>query len=129
MNLVCIGGGGLTAVLSALYFSPQLARILQKRHLKRHSALNRTLSLTYDDGPGSSLTPKVLDLLAKHQAKATFFLLGSRSLKNPEVISRIVLEGHEVGCHSQSHLHAWKNWPWKVMQDVDRGYETLSRWL
>jgi len=87
------------------------------------------LSLTYDDGPGESLTPRVLDALAARDAKATFFLLGRRAAAAPGVADRVRDAGHEIGCHSHGHLHAWKTPPWRSAADVARGYETLSAWL
>jgi chitooligosaccharide deacetylase len=62
------------------------------------------ISLTFDDGP-SAWTEAVLDLLAANGARATFFLLGSAASERPEVVRRIVAEGHEVGNHSWSHPH------------------------
>lgn len=62
------------------------------------------ISLTFDDGP-SAWTEAVLDLLAANGAQATFFLLGSAASERPEVVRRIVADGHEIGNHSWSHPH------------------------
>lgn len=59
--------------------------------------------LTFDDGPNSELTPKVLDTLKKHEVKALFFVVGERATENPELIKRILSEGHQIGNHTQSH--------------------------
>lgn len=59
---------------------------------------DRVVALTLDDGP-SSATPRLLDVLAKHGARATFFLIGEHLRERPEVARRIVEEGHEVGHH------------------------------
>jgi peptidoglycan/xylan/chitin deacetylase (PgdA/CDA1 family) len=56
-------------------------------------------ALTLDDGPDPALTPRVLDLLRGHEARATFFLLGSRARAHPELVRRILEEGHEIGNH------------------------------
>jgi len=88
-----------------------------------------TLCLTYDDGPGESLTPRLLAALAAHDARATFFLLGRRAAVSPQIADRVRDAGHEIGCHSHGHLHAWKTPPWRSAADVARGYETLSAWL
>ncbi|HEY7987696.1 MAG TPA: polysaccharide deacetylase family protein [Lapillicoccus sp.] len=57
------------------------------------------VGLTFDDGPHPELTDAILDVLAKHDAEATFFLIGDRVVGNGRVVSRIVDEGHEVGDH------------------------------
>ncbi len=61
------------------------------------------VALTFDDGPDPKLTPKLLDLLAAHHAKATFFVLGKRVAQCPEIVARGAREGHEIGNHSWSH--------------------------
>src|SRR5436309_12611810 len=61
------------------------------------------IALTFDDGPSAKLTPKLLDLLAAHQIKATFFLIGENAAQYPDIVAREVKEGHEVANHSWSH--------------------------
>lgn len=61
------------------------------------------IALTFDDGPSPKLTPKLLDLLAAHHIKATFFVIGQNVVEHPEVVARAVREGHEIGNHSWSH--------------------------
>lgn len=63
----------------------------------------RALHLTFDDGPHPEHTPALLDLLAAHRARATFFLIGHHAERNPDVVERIVREGHALGNHSWSH--------------------------
>jgi len=62
------------------------------------------VALTFDDGPDPVHTPQILDLLAQNQARATFFLLGEYVDRYPELVKRIVDEGHTVGNHTYSHL-------------------------
>lgn len=61
------------------------------------------LSLTYDDGPDPEFTPRVLDLLAEHGARATFFLLADRAERHPGLVARMLAEGHEIGLHGIDH--------------------------
>ncbi|MFZ1391996.1 MAG: polysaccharide deacetylase family protein [Dokdonella sp.] len=61
------------------------------------------LYLTFDDGPNVGYTERVLDVLAAHSAKATFFLLGEQVEAHPAVVRRIVDEGHQLGNHSYNH--------------------------
>lgn len=71
-----------------------------------HSNPNNTrnqIAITFDDGPNPVYTPVVLDLLAKHKAKATFFCIGKQIEKHPEIVQRILSEGHVIGNHTYSH--------------------------
>jgi peptidoglycan/xylan/chitin deacetylase (PgdA/CDA1 family) len=62
------------------------------------------IALTFDDGP-SEWTGPLLDVLAANEARATFFVVGSMAERRPELLERIVAEGHELGNHSWSHPH------------------------
>lgn len=62
------------------------------------------LALTFDDGP-SEWTPAILDLLAEHHARATFFILGAEIAGHERTLLRALGEGHELGLHSWSHRH------------------------
>ena len=61
------------------------------------------VALTFDDGPNPTLTPRLLEILAKHNVKVTFFVLGECAHANPEVLKREKAEGHEIANHSWSH--------------------------
>lgn len=61
------------------------------------------VAITFDDGPTSALTPKLLDILKEHGAKATLFVIGQKAAEFPELLKRAVDEGHEIGNHSWSH--------------------------
>ncbi len=63
----------------------------------------RTIALTFDDGPDPVWTPKVLDVLSRHHAPATFFVLGSQVSRHPDITRRMVREGHELGIHTFTH--------------------------
>lgn len=63
----------------------------------------KMLALTFDDGPSPTFTQKILDLLAKYNAKATFFVMGKQAEMYPEIIRREHQEGHEIGNHTYSH--------------------------
>ena len=63
----------------------------------------KAVALTFDDGPHPAYTPQVLDLLARHGAKATFFMLGKLAARYPELVKRVHAEGHEIGNHSWDH--------------------------
>lgn len=61
------------------------------------------IAMTFDDGPSATLTPKLLDLLAAHHIKATFFVIGENVAEHPEIVARAAREGNEIGNHSWSH--------------------------
>jgi peptidoglycan-N-acetylglucosamine deacetylase len=61
------------------------------------------LALTYDDGPNDPHTLRLLDVLAKHNAKATFFLIGSYVRRRPDIARAVHAAGHEIGNHTYSH--------------------------
>ncbi|NOV03235.1 polysaccharide deacetylase family protein [Paenibacillus planticolens] len=71
----------------------------------RGSSQEKKVALTFDDGPDTRFTPKVLDALKANQVKATFFVLGSQASSHPDIIRRIVREGHVIGNHSYSHAN------------------------
>ncbi len=80
---------------------------LEKRYpgsfVTRGSGTSRDIALTFDDVPDPRYTPQVLDILARHRVRATFFVVGSRAAKHPELVRRMVREGHLVGNHSYNH--------------------------
>jgi peptidoglycan/xylan/chitin deacetylase (PgdA/CDA1 family) len=63
------------------------------------------LALTFDDGPNPAWTPPLLDLLAGHQVRATFFLLGGFAQAEPDLVRRVAAAGHLIGNHTWSHPH------------------------
>jgi chitooligosaccharide deacetylase NodB len=64
-----------------------------------------TVALTFDDGPHATYTPQVLDVLAEHQVKATFCLVGTQAQRYPALVRRIVAEGHALCNHSMNHAN------------------------
>src|SRR5437762_8675300 len=61
------------------------------------------IAMTFDDGPHTENTPRLLDMLAKRNIKATFFVVGECATEHPDILKRIVAEEHEIGNHSLSH--------------------------
>ncbi|MEG0128491.1 polysaccharide deacetylase family protein [Clostridium sp.] len=70
---------------------------------KRTPSKEKVVYLTFDDGPTSSVTPAVLDVLKQHDVKATFFVLGKMCEKYPDILKRTYNEGHLIANHSYSH--------------------------
>ena len=74
------------------------------------------LCLTFDDGPGPQ-TPAILDVLAEHAARGTFFVLGESVEGREEALGRTIADGHEIGNHTHSHPHAMD------MEDAELGHD------
>lgn len=86
------------------------------------------IAFTFDDGPDPVTTPRILALLAEHGARATFFVVGSRAEAHPELVERIVHEGHAVGSHTFTHSHAFHfGSPARQREDVQRGIDVVTR--
>ena len=100
--LLVAAGGGLTAYGAAYPRS----QIFGSTICRTNSA--RKLALTFDDGPNPALTPRLLDLLDLHDAKATFFVIGSFVRECPELVKEIVARGHAVGNHTETHPNLLK---------------------
>jgi peptidoglycan-N-acetylglucosamine deacetylase len=62
------------------------------------------MALTYDDGPNTAWTPKLLELLAKHDVKATFFSIGLYAREQPALLREVAAAGHAIGNHTYSHI-------------------------
>lgn len=77
--------------------------------------------LSFDDGPEPEHTPKLLDVLARHGVKASFFLVGEKIEQYPEIVARIVDEGHMIGNHSYSH---WSFRNMNLRKQLDEVYRT-----
>ncbi|QJT05879.1 glycosyltransferase [Streptomyces asoensis] len=79
------------------------------------------LVLTFDDGPDPVWTPKVLDVLKKHRAHAVFFVTGTMASRYPDLVQRMVDEGHEVGLHTFNHpdlsFQSQKRISWELSQN------------
>lgn len=64
----------------------------------------KLVAITFDDGPHPIFTPQILDILAKYNAKATFFVTGSKAQQFPDILKREVKEGHEIANHTYHHI-------------------------
>lgn len=86
------------------------------------------IAFTFDDGPDPETTPRVLELLARRGAKATFFVVGSRAEKHADLVRRIVAEGHALGTHTYGHSHFFHfGAPARQRADIERGIAVVER--
>jgi peptidoglycan-N-acetylglucosamine deacetylase len=96
-------------------------------HLPDGGTARREVAITIDDGPDPAVTPQVLQVLAQHAAKATFFCIGERAARHPELCRAIVAAGHDVENHGQRHpkmasLMGMRGWH----AEVDAAQQTLA---
>ena len=123
MISITIGVLGLLFLyLGVPWIYGQLARILLKQKTKERGAL----VLTFDDGPGSSLTPLILSILAESKAKATFFLLGRNIAGREAIVGQIAQQGHDICSHGYDHLNEWKVSPFRALSDIKRGWKAID---
>jgi len=85
------------------------------------------IALTFDDGPNMAWTPRLLDLLAEHNVKVTFFMLGSRAEQEPELVRRVAAEGHLIGSHSWSHPNLARTAAGLVREELTRTSAVLEQ--
>lgn len=85
------------------------------------------LALTFDDGPNPVWTPRLLDVLAEHGARATFFMVGRHAQAEVELARRVVAAGHLVGNHSWSHSNLAQSPAARVRNELQRTQETLEQ--
>jgi peptidoglycan/xylan/chitin deacetylase (PgdA/CDA1 family) len=85
----------------------------------------KTLYLSFDDGPHPTITPFVLQQLNKYNAKATFFCIGENVVKYPEVFQQLIDEGHATGNHSFHHINGWKTDVEDYIDDIKKADEYI----
>jgi peptidoglycan/xylan/chitin deacetylase (PgdA/CDA1 family) len=95
--------------------------------ITRFDTTERVVWLTIDDGPDARDTPEILDMLARHQAKATFFVVGRKVEQNPALCERMIAEGHAVENHTYSHPSGlWWAMPRPfVRREIERGSQAI----
>ncbi|HEX8984156.1 MAG TPA: glycosyltransferase [Bryobacteraceae bacterium] len=106
----------------------RVLRLLPSRWiLWRGKPALRQVALTFDDGPDAVATPRILDLLKRHGAHATFFLVGQKAAAHRGLVTRILDEGHEIGNHSYSHPEFEALTCCEAMREIERTEAVLKR--
>ncbi|MBG9737614.1 polysaccharide deacetylase family protein [Paenibacillus alvei] len=94
----------------------------------RRKRARRHIAFTFDDGPDPDYTPELLDLLRERGVKATFFVLGSKAEKYPELVKRMHEEGHQIGIHNYTHMPNWIMSPRNIRREhVERSADIIER--
>lgn len=86
----------------------------------------KIVALTFDDGPYSPYTEQLLDVLKEYEVPATFFVVGQNVEKNPELVRRIVLEGHQLGNHTYHHVDLLKIDRKTIEEEIDRTNKVIK---
>ncbi|REE95521.1 bifunctional polysaccharide deacetylase/glycosyltransferase family 2 protein [Thermomonospora umbrina] len=86
----------------------------------------RTIALTFDDGPDPRWTPQLLDVLARHHARATFFVVGAQVAQHPGLARRLAREGHEIGNHTYTHIDMSTSPDWRIRLELDLTQRALA---
>lgn len=87
---------------------------------------NRAIFLTFDDGPIPIVTPFVLNILKKYDAKATFFCIGENVQKHPDIFDEVKQAGHTIGNHTYNHLRGWDTEDQVYLQNYLKANEVLD---
>lgn len=112
---------GIALLVLAEFLPSRLAAVRQA------DTANKVVALTFDDGPDPATTQALLEVLAKKQVKATFFLLGSQAEAYPELAAKITGQGHEVGSHNYSHAFLNKVSLAEYLEQVARAEAAISK--
>ena len=87
---------------------------------------NKTVYLTFDDGPTEKVTRKILEVLKNEKVKASFFCVGKNVEKYPDLFTCIKTEGHAVGNHTNTHLNGWKTNKKQYLEDVEEADKLIK---
>jgi peptidoglycan-N-acetylglucosamine deacetylase len=84
------------------------------------------IAMTFDDGPSAENTPRLLEMLKQRNIKATFFLIGQNVASNPDIVRRILAEGHEIGNHSWTHPQLSKLSDDRVTAEITKTQDAIK---
>jgi peptidoglycan/xylan/chitin deacetylase (PgdA/CDA1 family) len=103
-----------------------LAHLATPFCVHRAPRAGRRVALTFDDGPDPAWTPRLLETLAAHDVRATFFVVGERAARAASTVRAIAGAGHEVASHGWSHRSLWLCGPRRTAAEIDRAQATLT---
>jgi polysaccharide deacetylase family sporulation protein PdaB len=108
-----------------------LSAVLPENHVfgpvfSEVNTTQKVVALTFDDGPYSPYTEQILDILKEYHVPATFFVIGQNAEKYPELVSRIALEGHQIGNHTYHHVDLLKVNRKTIETEIDRTNKVIA---
>jgi len=126
MNLLIPVGSALVACSGFVAYASTYARSQLFGATLCHTNSPRKLAITFDDGPNPALTPRLLDLLEKHNARATFFVIGRYVRECPSLIQETAARGHLIANHTETHPNLFWCSPNGVRGELQRCCEAIS---
>ena len=126
MNPLLITGSGALAAAGAIAYRAVHPRSQLFGRTIRRTNSPRKLAITFDDGPNPAITPKLLHLLDRYNAKATFFQIGRYVRECPELVRETVARGHTVGNHTETHPNLLWLTPTQVRIELRLCHDAIS---
>lgn len=110
-----------------MYFvkTPAISKLFYQNVIFDIKGREKSIFLTFDDGPEKEVTPLVLDILQNYNARATFFCLGNKVKKHPELVAKIRSLGHSTGNHSYLHLKGSRISDPEYYSDIEKCNEVM----
>lgn len=129
-HLAGIGDDSATASGSAAHVPSAVAHggpVIDARtdRIRTATARERTIALTFDDGPDPTWTPRILGVLRKHHVHATFFIVGTQAIAHPEIVKQIVADGNELGVHTLTHVDLGTAPDWRRQLEIQSGQQAI----
>lgn len=119
----------LLAVTLLIFFCmPAVCALNSKEEKNVYKSFDNSemnIALTFDDGPHPRLTPQILDILNKYGVKATFFVVGSNVKAYPDVVKRVLDDGHELGNHTENHINLEKSNSRNVIKELKDSHDDV----
>ncbi len=106
--------------------TPWWLRMIYSGYTWRMPSTEKTIYLSFDDGPHEIATPFVLDTLKQYNAKASFFCIGKNVRLHREIYQRILQEGHAVGNHTENHLNGWHTPNNEYLNNIQQAEEVIQ---
>ncbi|WZL87719.1 polysaccharide deacetylase family protein [Salinimicrobium sp. 3283s] len=108
---------------------PRVIKLLYPKRIWDVATREKSLYLSFDDGPIPEITPWVLDQLKKYNARASFFCIGDNVRKHPDIFRMVVEQGHTVGNHTHNHLNGWRTSVATYLENVRQAQEVIEKEL
>jgi len=126
-RLIGIGVGIILFWGFVFPFTDWYVRFVSRSTIKEVAGKGQKICLSFDDGPDPRYTPEVLQILREFQVPAVFFLVGAKAERWPGLVKRIEAEGHQIGCHTYHHRHAYLLSPWKSVATISQGRQAIEK--
>lgn len=118
---------GMAAMpFASAFAAPAMSQTEIPLVLRRAATERPDVALTFDDGPHPRWTPELLDILAARGARATFYVIGRNAARYPDILRRMVAEGHEVGNHTWSHPSLYAVSDQNMLRELERTSEAIQ---